>query len=75
MLLGRSWPVVATLLVALPFGAGHAMAEPPGPPEPPSTEIVTGTVGQQGTPRLLPVAPGDAFPPPEIERGLVAPVP
>ncbi|GAA4900581.1 hypothetical protein [Actinomycetospora succinea] len=63
----RSWLAVAALLVALPFGAGHV--DPP--PDLPSTEVVTGTVGQHGAPRPVPAPEKAPVPAPDLERGVV----
>ncbi|MEJ2888342.1 hypothetical protein [Actinomycetospora aeridis] len=64
---GRSWLAVVALLVALPLGPATT-----DPPPAPTGEIVVGTVGGDGEPRVLP-APGRTrpYPWPELERGTV----
>ncbi|MEJ2862966.1 hypothetical protein [Actinomycetospora flava] len=65
----RSWLAVAALLVALPFGA-WSVGTPPAP-DPPSAEIVTGTVGQESAPRPVPTPARAPSPTPDLERGVV----
>ncbi|MFC5142158.1 hypothetical protein ACFPK1_28285 [Actinomycetospora rhizophila] len=65
----RSWLVDAALLVTLPFGAGHGTPPPAGSPGP---ELVTGTVGEHGEPRVVPAHdPPAPAPAPDLERGVV----
>jgi hypothetical protein len=67
---GRAWLAAAVLLAALPFGP--ATTDPHTTPAPaPRGEIVVGTVGQDGEPRIVPTHGRTTAPPPDLERGVV----